>query len=206
MRINQVLSFKKWRNRFLRYRDILEGVDFVTGVESETLGLDPSTAFRSTPSGNGYLRDVLKHLNIKTVDRILDIGCGKGSAMRVMLKFPFEYVHGIELSPQIAAIAQNNFKALNAPKLKVHVFVGDASSFKELDKYTHFYFYNPFSAPIMQKVLANILASIQSAPRKIRIIYNNPVCHAEILSSKAFQQNGDFPDEWGNRIFIYESI
>jgi cyclopropane fatty-acyl-phospholipid synthase-like methyltransferase len=52
----------------------------------------------------------LNDLNITANDSIIDIGCGKGSAMLSMLGFPFARVDGVELSQQIGSIAIRNLK------------------------------------------------------------------------------------------------
>lgn len=109
-------------NLALRSRILLDkfrGLDFLTVILPEDVGLDPKQAYHSSPSGNKYLVNVLNDINISSQDSIIDIGCGKGSAMRMMLKFPFARVHGIELSEHIAAIAVNNFKRLNRSRGRV---------------------------------------------------------------------------------------
>src|SRR3990167_1972630 len=84
----------------------LQGVYFVARVEPEVAGLHPATARRVSPSGNKYLRTVLDNLAISSNDAIIDVGCGKGSAMCIMLEFPFWRVAGIELSQRIVDIAR----------------------------------------------------------------------------------------------------
>lgn len=184
--------------------DKYRGLDFLTATESEDVGLDPNCAYRSCPSGNKYLVNVLRELNISEMDSIIDIGCGKGSAMRTMLKFPFARVHGVELSEHIATIAINNFNKLNETRCKV--FINDASEFKDYDAYNIVYFYNPFPENIMKHVINNIMQSILRSERELIIIYNNPECNDVITCRGAFCMIGDYPDEWGNGIFIYSNI
>jgi SAM-dependent methyltransferase len=120
--------------------DKSRGLDFLNMVESDEVGLDPMLVHHYSPSGNKYLERILRDLKIESKDSIIDIGCGKGSAMRTMLKFPFDKVHGLELCPQTAAIAVQNFKRLNFRNVKVYVV--DAASFNNYKDYSIFYFYN----------------------------------------------------------------
>ena len=89
--------------------DAILGLDFYSVVLPDEVGINPEISFRSSPSGDGYLHQLLKDLVILQDDAILDIRCGKGNALRTMLEFPFERIDGIELSSQIAKIACMNF-------------------------------------------------------------------------------------------------
>jgi SAM-dependent methyltransferase len=196
----------KLRNLVYRGRQLLErvrGVDFLTVIEPEDVGLDSKCVFRSSPSGNKYLTNVLNKLNISSKDTIIDVGCGKGSAMRTMLKYPFARVDGIELSEHIATIAMQNFKTLNEVRSKV--FNCDATTFSDYDAYNIVYFYNPFPPVVMLKVIETLIQSVHRSERELVIIYNNPTCHDVIVDKGIFSKVGDYPDEWGNRIFIYSN-
>lgn len=202
---SRLFSYAAWQLRFRVWKDRLAGLDFLTGNEPEELGLDPTLAKGSWPSGNSYLRNLLRDLSISEQDTIIDVGCGRGSAMRVMLDFPFSRVDGIEISERIASIATRNFETLGIPGNRCMVYNCDASCFTHLDVYNHVYFYNPFAAEIMKKFVENLKESVRRAPRKVRIIYNNPVCHSEVASGGTFFRIGDFPDEWGNGIVVYSN-
>jgi len=181
--------------------DRCRGLDFLTKVESAQGGLDPSRSFRSSPSGDRYLQYVLDNLRIKNGDRILDVGCGKGSAMRCMLRFPFSQVDGIELSSTIAAIAEKNFARLGSQR--THVFAVDAVEFPDYGNYEFIYFYNPFPSFVMSAVMRSIAASVMNR-KEIALIYNNPTCH-DVVAHAGFQLLHTFPDRWGNGIAIYSS-
>jgi cyclopropane fatty-acyl-phospholipid synthase-like methyltransferase len=58
----------------------------------------------------------LADLKINSNDRILDIGCAKGSAIRCMLKFPFAAVDGVEISKELSLnIFTNKFFKVEEP-------------------------------------------------------------------------------------------
>lgn len=179
------------------------GLDFSTVTSPEDVGLDPMYAYKSSPSGNKYLVNVLNDFNITPQDSIIDIGCGRGSAMRTMLKFPFARVDGIELSEHIAAIAVRNFKRLNANRIRV--FVCDASLFQNYDAYSIVYFYNPFPSSTISDVVDALIRSINRSERELVIIYSNAICHDLVVNRGYFQKIGVYPDEWGNGISIYSN-
>lgn len=181
----------------------IQGLDFMTFIEPQSVGLDPSIAFRSSPSGNKYLVNILKDLNISSEDSIIDIGCGKGSAIYKMLKFPFSRIDGIELSEQIASIAVNNFKKLRTNRVKI--ITCDASSFKDFDPYNIIYLYNPFPGCVMISVIDALINSICKLQREMIIIYNNPTCHDVVVNQNVFFKIATYPDQWGNGIAIYSN-
>jgi protein-L-isoaspartate O-methyltransferase len=182
--------------------DSWRGLDFLAIVETEQAGLDPSRSFRSSPSGDRYLSQMLSKLRIDTGEKILDVGCGKGNAMRRMLHFPFVHVDGVELSPALAAIADRNFTRLKSRRTTV--FVADAAEFQSYGDYDFIYFYNPFPASVMRQVLHSI-GEQPPGGKEVIIIYNNPTCQA-IVTDAGFSHLRTFPDRWGNGIAVYSSV
>jgi SAM-dependent methyltransferase len=189
-------------NRSLITVDRLRGLDFQQHVTTEELGHDPEVAFEYAPSGDRFLKAVLKDLRVTSDDSILDIGCGKGSAMRLMLKFPFSKVAGVELSRELGSVACSNFERIRAQRSRV--FVGDAADFEHYREFNVLYLFNPFAACVMSRVLDRIRVSPRSPDAETVLIYNNPTCHNQVVAS-GFNKVADYPDEWANRIFVYSN-
>jgi len=183
--------------------EFLNGVDFSGLVHPEELGLNPSLAQNSSPSGDLHLKRLLRDLPITKGDSIIDAGCGKGSAIRMMLKFPFERVDGIELSGLISSVARQNFQRLGVPANRCRIINADASRFQELDGYNYVYMFNPFSAEVMAKFLDNLARSVCRAPRQLKIIYCNPVCHDQIVAGGKFTQLGEYPGR--KKFYLYSN-
>lgn len=183
--------------------DRFRGLDFEVEIQSVEFGYDPENVDRTSSSGNRYLVRVLNDLHITEYDSILDIGSGKGSAMRSMHKFPFAKVDGVEFSGHIANIAKRNFEILNVERSEV--FICDASIFQYYDRYNYIYFFNPFPAVIMKKVLRKISQSIQGKDREIVIIYNHPVYHELIINQGVFSRIAIYPAEWNHQMNIYSN-
>jgi SAM-dependent methyltransferase len=183
--------------------DRMRGLDFLSITEPEAVGLDAGLVHRSAPSGNSFLVAVLRDLAVTSGDQVIDVGCGKGSALRVMRRFPFGRVAGIELSDELARIAERNFRRLRARNVEIHA--GDASEFEGYGPFNIVYFYNPFPDVVMSRVLDRMNSAWAGSRVERVIIYNNPSCHA-LLAGRGFHAIRDYPDEWGNGIRVYSTL
>lgn len=179
----------------------LRGLDFSAIVEPKAVGLDPATSFRSSPSGGKILANVFRSLPLSPDAAVIDIGCGKGSAMRTLLELPFRQVAGIELSPAIADIARRNFARLNEPR--AHVITGDAAAFDGYLDFSFFYLYNPFPAHVVADVARKIAAV--AAVRPVFVVYNNPTGDGCFRQSPAFRHISSHRSEHGHDIKVYAS-
>lgn len=190
-------------NKLVRRLNILIdsffGYDFLKVIPLKELNLDPEIVVQGSPSGNKYLKKLLKSLHIKYNDKILDIGCAKGSALKVMLSYPFKKIDGLKLSPELVKIAKRNFQKLKTNK--VEIFNENATCFMGYNNYNYFYLYNPFPKKIFEKFINRINEQIKN--KEIFIIYNNPVCH-DLLIDSNFLLVEKFPDAWGNGINLYK--
>ncbi len=190
-----------WHKLYRKFEILWEkinGLDFSTVVPVVELGLDESLVIKGSPSCNKYLVQLFDALNITSNDRILDIGCAKGGAMRCMTKFPFSKIDGIEISGILSNIATKNFVKLNERRVEIKNI--DASVFLDYKDYDFLYLYNPFPGEVMKKVLSQI-----NSKKEIIIIYNNPVCHDQIIKH-GFHKVREFPDMWGNGITLYSNL
>lgn len=138
--------------------------------------MDENKYFRSSATDKGLSEIFKLNFNITSSDRIIDIGCGKGRAINILLNFDFDHVDGIELSKYIAKTAKTNFIKLKKDK-RVSIFSEDATIFKNYSKYTMFYLYNPFSCEIMEMFLKNLSEVFNNTDKDMFIIYRNPTCH-----------------------------
>jgi hypothetical protein len=63
------------------------------------------------------------------------------------------------------------------------VWCGDAAGFKDLDRYTVLYMYNPFPEVVLRSVMASIRTSLVQHERRFRIIYRNPIYSAAVIDA-----------------------
>jgi SAM-dependent methyltransferase len=157
----------------------LRGID-LRHVSVSALGLSPERACAHTDSGGPELAAVLRHLHLSKETAVLDLGCGKGGALITFARLGFAHVDGVEISPELCAIARRNLALLGMNHARI--LEGDAAQFVDLDGYGAVYMYNPFPRSVVRAVVSNLAASLKRAPRPFILIYLNPTCSDAILT------------------------
>jgi SAM-dependent methyltransferase len=120
----------------------------------------------------------------------VDLGCGLGKPLMVASQFPFKKLIGLDLSAQVIAAARKNidiFTRGTDEAQRFDLLVQDASKFVIPDEPTIYYMYNPFGQSTLERVVRNIEDSLRTNPRKIAVIYNNPICRSVFQSSPFFE-------------------
>ena len=117
----------------------------------------------------------------------VDFGSGKGRALVLAAECGFRRVIGVELAPQLHAIACRNVAAFRArrpfvPPIELHC--GDAVDLPLPEGDLMLFFFNPFGAAVLQKVAGNIARALHESSRRIVIAYRNPL-HAEVFDRLA---------------------
>jgi SAM-dependent methyltransferase len=189
-----MVLYRLWRR--------LRGVDFGI-VQHPELGLDPTRASYHKDGGGPQLRRLLSRLAITETDSALDLGSGKGGAMATLARYPFQRVDGVELSPALVDVARRNLAKLGLSQCRV--FLGDAMTFADLDDYTVVFMFHPFGEVVFEQVLANLNGSLRRRPRRLRIVYSNPVFEGLILASGRFETEVDYRPYDDFRISVYSS-
>ncbi|WP_391118604.1 class I SAM-dependent methyltransferase [Psychrobacillus sp. L3] len=113
-----------------------------------------------------------------STDQFVDFGCGKG-------RFPF-YIHhhlhvsvtGVEMSGQLYQESMENLVNYMGRSKQTRAYIGFermlAEEYKVDFKDNRFYFFNPFSLQIFQKVISNILQSVEKHARSVDVILYYP--------------------------------
>jgi SAM-dependent methyltransferase len=158
----------------------MRGID-LRRISVADLGLREDRSVEHGASGGPELEDVLDRLPITREDSVLDLGCGMGSAMITLARYPFARVDGVELAPELIPIAKRNLV-----RMKVEnscIYPGDAAEFTTYDPYSYIYMFNPFHRAVVEPVLQNIRRSLRRTPRELRIIYKNPTAEDLVLAA-----------------------
>ena len=108
----------------------------------------------------------------------LDIGAGKGRALMLASQHPFLRVEGVELNPQLAAIAAGNLTiwerdAEAGALAPIALHNGDATNHPLPPEPTLAYLFHPFEAKPLRRFLRHIHASVQAHPRPFDLVYVN---------------------------------
>jgi hypothetical protein len=108
----------------------------------------------------------------------IDFGSGKGKVVILASVLGFRRTIGVELSPDLHRIAVKNIWKLakhQETAQTIELLCCDASEFVIPQGPLVCYFYNPFTAEVMEKIMANLRDSLRRTPRALFIVYLNPV-------------------------------
>jgi len=179
-----------------RYGDI--DFDFEHHVDTTWATVSLRTRVREWLSGGQYqpsepvlFREMLGSLPI-AVDgfTFIDVGSGKGRTLLLASEYPFRRIVGVELLAELNAIALQNIARYRSDLQKcfaIESHAGDARRFEFPAEPTVAYLFNPFPRHVWRDVLANLRASLLSAPRQVYVIYHNPV-HDDIVAAQSWLQ------------------
>jgi SAM-dependent methyltransferase len=171
-------------------------------IELADLGLPSENRVHYQPSPWLTLPRILKRSQVSRNDVFVDFGCGMGRVvLEAALLYPFARVTGVELSPDLARVAERNIER-NRRRLTarhVEIVVSDVLEYQVPDDVTVAYFYNPFVGPIFAHVVRELITSVDRVPRRLRIIYQNPLEERLLLESVRVQRVGS------GRSFLHRS-
>ncbi|RBP92969.1 hypothetical protein DFO70_10698 [Cytobacillus firmus] len=129
---------------------------------------------RYEPTPYQGLEKLFSEYGLRSSDRLVDFGCGKG-------RLPF-YIHytfrasaaGVEMSETFYREALENLQTYQGEKDRISFQCILAQEYEITPQDSHFYFFNPFSVQIFIKVVNSILLSAEENPRKMDIILYYP--------------------------------
>ncbi len=162
----------------------------------EKLGIDISHATIYMPVSYTLLEEIFEQLPailrnpaLPAGRHFLDMGCGKGRALCIAAHKGFKQVTGLDFSKALCNAATENLTKTKEQitTFNFKVINNDAFYFEIPDDVDCIFFFNPFDEIIMSAVVNNICTSLQSNPRKINIIYVNPL-HKELFLKAGFTQ------------------
>ncbi len=163
------------------------GADELKKLENK--GIDITHATIYMPVSYTFLEEIFQQLPASVRDHFLDIGSGKGRALCIAAHHGFKKVTGIDFSKELCDAAKDNLAITKQkiPALQYDIINNDAFYFEIPADVDCIFFFNPFDEIIMSGVADNILNSLQHHPRKVYIIYVNPL-HKEFFTSQGFKE------------------
>lgn len=181
--LESALSVVEDRVFELRY-----GTDTLRTVNKEALNpssANQSEAEYSCPTRGRAFRRLLQKFAVPRDGTFVDLGAGKGKVLLLAARYGFKRVVGVEFSPELSRIAQQNavkYGRHMPPGSVIQVVCLDVVDYAIQDDERVFFIFNPFGASVMQHVAKNIRASLDRAPRRIWIIYRQPN-HKNVLEA-----------------------
>ena len=146
-------------------------------LKIKTTGRDDSNAdqyrYPYEPTPYSVLERLANSGFIRKKDVVLDYGCGKGR-VDFFLSYQTKVDSiGIEYDERIyQSLLENQKTAVSGEKTE---FVQiRAEEYKVPSKVNRYYFFNPFSVELLQKVMARILESYYEKPRELFLFFYYP--------------------------------
>ena len=164
-------------------------VDTGERVELSEFGLEDPERVDYDASSWSYLRRAMRRCEVGSADVFVDFGSGKGRVLWQACQFPFARVVGVEISPQLNAVARSNIEG-NLGRLRcpnVEIVTADAAEFGVPDDMTFAYMHNPFKGETFRRVMEGIVASLDRNPRRLTLIYANPAMDEMVRRTRRFE-------------------
>jgi SAM-dependent methyltransferase len=121
----------------------------------------------------------------------VDIGSGKGRALLMAAEYPFRRVIGVELLPQLHAIAEQNIRSFDHDKRQSAEVISlclDATDFEFPAEPLVVFLFNPLPEPALSHVLGRLGESLERRPRTAYAIYHNPVLEHVLSNDRRWQR------------------
>jgi SAM-dependent methyltransferase len=153
------------------------GLDCFRHVDLGPLGIVNPECNPYEPTDWLTFREFMKRTAPKSGDVFLDLGSGMGWVAVMAAAYPFQRVIGVEISPQLNAIAERNLNCVRQ-KLRcknIQFVTSDATAYAIPHDVSHIYIYNSFRGNILRQVFQNIRQSLLTHPRKCVIMFKNTV-------------------------------
>lgn len=175
-----------------RYGDI--DFDFEHNVDTSWATVPLRTRVREWLRGVQYQAsepqlffEMLNSLPVAFEDfTFIDLGSGKGRTLLMASGFPFRRIVGVELLPELNAIASENiarYKDTGQRCFSIESRAQDARLFDFPLEPMVLYLFNPFPEHILEAVLNKVRHSLLACPRPAYVIYHNLV-HESVFAEQ----------------------
>ncbi len=107
----------------------------------------------------------------------IDIGAGRGRVLLLASRYNFEKVRGVEFAAELHDDAEMNIAQFPRSRMKcrdVECWHMDALDLPIPDDKLVFYFFDPFSDAMLQRMMARIVDAYRARPRTIYLIFVDP--------------------------------
>jgi hypothetical protein len=187
-----------------RWFDLEHGTDTAQHVQLADLDIRSENRQRGGRYAPTPTRDFKKLMNTLDFPRgsvFVDLGSGKGKTLMMAAEFGFKRVVGVEFSPELCDDAKRNWSIYRhgvgaAPDFEIAN--SDVLDYEIKGDENVFFMFNPFDDVVMSKFIRNLNASLEKQPRRVWIIYYNPVCQDILEDEGRFQRIAKFPHRAGS--------
>jgi len=180
-----------------RLFDAVHGTDTYGVIAQDRLessGPKPKGANEYAPTRSRSIRLALKHFALPVIGTFVDMGSGKGKALLIAARYGFKRIIGIEFVPSLYEAAKRNVERMQSglKGASIDLRCMDATEYRFTPDDTVLYFFDPFGADVMRKVLRNFKASLDESPRQVWVIYVHPVLLPLLLEELPVQEKARY--------------
>jgi len=174
------------------------------------LGVDAPGRMHYEPSAHTFLRRGLRRRVITPDDVFVDLGCGLGRVLHQAARHRFKRIIGVDISDRLVIQARENLRrsAGGHRCQKVQVACADLATWRVPDDVTYAYIYNAVTDDVFHGMLDQILDSLERRPRRLLLIYANPVMGDRVLATHRFTlvrtSRGLRRDKPGHTVKVFE--
>lgn len=133
---------------------------------------------RYEPTPYSALEILFKQYELRSGDRVVDFGCGKGRLNFYIHYFYGSDVIGVEMNETFYEEALENrdyyLEAVEENGGQIHFECCLAQEYEVDSRDNRFYFFNPFSVQVFMNVVNNILLSVERVEREVELILYYP--------------------------------
>ena len=150
---------------------------------------------------------ILDRLLLQPSDVVVDLGCGKGRIVCCAACYDIREAIGVEIDPQLARSAKNNVSQLRLRRAPARITTESAIDF-DFDATTVVVMFHPFGIKTLEGVLQRIDESCRRIPRRLRIVYANPLFDHVLAAQDSFTRyDAWLPKTWDRLkfpVYFYE--
>jgi hypothetical protein len=174
---------------------------FGTDTAAPFLGPDqkPATHFYVATTAS-LIYEILNSLGLQPdTFAFVDMGSGKGRAILVASEFAFSKIVGIELSPHLHHIAQENIKRYSPASQRCTEFELLCMNVVDYDygpEPVVLFLFDPFGRETFRSVVANLEASLRANPRDAFVVYIYPQFEDLLRSSSLLRKLREGGPRW----------
>jgi len=185
-KITSYLQILRRRGVSSLFNEIIENFLFDIKYKTDTqlrTGRSRLIATHYAPSYYTPLKKIFSLIPNKSKLNFVDIGCGKGKVLLIASNFDFKKISGIDIDEKLLKICRKNisiYQKAKKTKIKITVKKINADSYNTDDDNV-FYFFNPFSYIILNKILKKIK---RNGKKETYIIYCATKTDNYILNSQ----------------------
>ena len=140
-------------------------------------------------------RRLLRNLSLPRTLHFADLGCGLGRACILAAEYGFEKVTGVELAPELCAVARENMSCCRLPesyRSRIKIVEGDVLDYCAATDDDVFFVYRAFSVEFFRRVLTKLAEGATRRSRPLTIIYTERLSWPPSDGVKVFSEDQTF--------------